>query len=121
MKKPIRVDTTRIQMLDESMFNVACGVCEKLQSKWSILLKTDSKDEPMPVCSLCFLYESEWGRSRAEDLKGYLLEVTNNNPTRKMLLSADNKIASIKDADFILGILVWTSRQWDLSEARVNP
>jgi ribosomal protein L37AE/L43A len=114
--KPLRVDTKLLQILAKDLWNTGCEHCKKPRAKWEM--------QGIPICSLCFLYESQWGRVRAAELGSYLGEVmaqaeekiTAATPRRRMVLGPSGQLTSSDDADFILGILVVTSRRFDAED-----
>lgn len=115
--KPIRIDTSRFQMLDKERWDCACAFCAQPTSKWEMRGPDQSGQETWaPVCSLCFLYKSNWGKTRSGDLSAYLAEVIAKETKRKMVLSPEGALTSIGDADFILGVLVLTSRRFDIED-----
>lgn len=123
--KPLRIDTNRLRLLNKSMWGCACSVCDKLQSKWEMEVTTENASKPgqvepteaIQICSMCFLYESKWGQNRAVDLREYLREVLASDPDRKIILSPEEKLTNIDDADFILGCIVLTSRKFDIEDS----
>lgn len=123
MKKPLRLDTTRFRMLDQESWNIACAVCDKRQSKWELVFpaeKPGEVDTRNPICSLCFLYESKWGKDRAIELNEYLNEIMAQETKRKMILGPTGALTSNDDADFILGILALTSRRFDVEDLQLR-
>lgn len=123
MNVPLLVDTERLQMLDKSAWDLACAVCDKRQSKWELVSpaeKPGTTDTRAPICSLCFLYESAWGKARAEHLQEFLKEVAAENTERKMLLGPNGGLVSIRDADHILGILALTSRRFAIEDLKAG-
>lgn len=123
MKKPLRLDTSLFTMLDKESWNVACAVCDKLQSKWELLTRAAGPgltDTKAPICSMCFLYESRWGKDRAKELQEYLIEVVAQETKRKMLLGPTGGLTSNDDADFILGILALTNRRFDVEDKQLQ-
>ena len=126
--KPLRVDTERLAMLEKDKWSTACAVCGNPRAKWEMLPPPESPGgvtpAASPICSLCFLYETKWGKDRAADLGAYLNDVvatateklTAATPRRRMILGPTGGLTRIDDADFILGILVVTSRRFDLED-----
>lgn len=112
--KALRIDTNRLTMLDKTMWNCACSVCDKLQSRWA--MRTE-EEEPKPICSLCFLYQTKWGQDRKDTLADYLSEISKQQTERKMLISATGELVSPADGDFVVGIVALTSRQFDVEDA----
>ena len=107
-------------MLDKDKWSTSCEHCKLPRAKWEM--------QGIAVCSICFLYESKWGKDRSTELDSYLNEVmaqaseklTASTPRRRMVLGPTGKLVSIDDADFILGILVVTSRRFDVEDAAIK-
>lgn len=138
--KPLRIDTSRMQMMGKGLWNCACGVCDKLQAKWEMRSPPEgagTAETVKPICSLCFLYESKWGKDRLDQINGYLTEVMSvkdakalskmdpleqaaQSQTRKMVLGPAGQLTNITDADFILGILALTSRRFDIEDQKLG-
>lgn len=114
--KPIRIDTSRFRMLDKENWTLECVACGKPHSKWEMLVNSPAGDQWSPVCALCFLFESKWGQDRADQITGFLTEVIAKESKRNMVLTPDKKLTVLDDADFILGILVLTSRRFDIED-----
>lgn len=66
---PMTVDPTKLRPLPKDLWDIACSCCDKPHARWamrtSVLpgLPADGSDA-FALCSLCFLYESAWGKSR---------------------------------------------------------
>jgi len=123
MKKPLRLDTSRFRMLDKESWNLACAVCDKRQAKWELVSpagKPGTVETKDPICSLCFLYESPWGKERALSINEYLDEVMAQETKRKMILGPNGALTNNDDADFILGILALTSRRFDVEDLQLK-
>ena len=123
MKKPLRLDTSRFRMLDKESWNISCAVCDKRQSKWELVISAITPgevDTKAPICALCFLYESKWGKERAVDINEYLGEVMAQETKRKMILGPTGALTNNDDADFILGILALTSRRFDVEDLQLK-
>lgn len=60
------------------------------------------------MCSLCWLYETEWGKERREDIDGMIRAVEAR--TEAFRKTDDGRLWSCRDADRILGAIAVTSR-----------
>lgn len=124
MNKPLIVDTRRLSMLDKEMWSVSCSVCDKRQSKWEMILppsKPGTTETRTPICSTCFLYQSEWGKQRAAHISEFLNEVIAAPETkRKMILGPNGALTNNDDADFVLGILALTSRRFEVEDRHLS-
>ena len=118
--KPLLIDSRFLRPLPQSMWDTACVKCDKRQAKWAFT--PDDEDLPpsedYPMCSLCWLYESDWGKERRSDIDAMILDV--QKVKGKIFQRAKgNKLWSCKDADSILGAIVMTSRMFEI-QARVR-
>jgi len=108
--RPLRLNSRLLRPLPQSLWNISCSMCDKRQSVWEHVDLDDlGARKGTPVCSLCWLYESEWGKKRREDLDQMIhaVEVEKGEIFRKM---ADGSLWSCRDADNILGAIAVTSR-----------
>jgi len=112
--KPLIVDSQYLRPLPKAMWDTACERCDKRQAKWSFLPSEAAPPSgDYPMCSLCWLYESEWGKGRREDLDKMILDVQRAKG-RIFQRAKGNKLWSCKDADVILGAIVMTSRIFEI-------
>lgn len=111
--KPLIIHPKFIRPLPQSMWDVNCAKCDKRQSRWQFF----PSDAPegvkggVLVCSLCWLYESDWGKNRREDLDQMIrdVETTAEEIFHK---TKDGRLWSVRDADRILGAIALTSRMF---------
>lgn len=87
-----------------------CANCDKPQARWDVVIRNEQGGyDPQDICALCFLYESEWGQKRREQIDGVIARVEvkkslsyMRDPEQRLLLCAD--------ADKILGGIAVASR-----------
>lgn len=124
MKKPLLVNTRQLRMLDKESWNLACSACDKRQSKWEMVAPPSgagTTETRVPICSTCFLYQSDWGKERAAHISEFLNEVISQPETkRKMVLGPTGALTNNDDADFVLGILALTSRRFEVEDRHLN-
>lgn len=112
--KPLILDTRYLRPLPKEMFDSACEHCDKRQSKWE--MGPPDSDERHILCSLCFLYESNWGKARVDQIHEIVDDVEKEMGT-KFFRGADGKtLIACKDGDRILGALALTSRAFQLED-----
>ena len=75
--KELLLDTRFIGPLPQSMWGVTCSHCDKPQARWEMKLPDEKEGQSgsVIICSLCFLYESNWAEDRREALDAYIKEV----------------------------------------------
>lgn len=110
-QRPIFLDPKVLRPLPKALWGHACSCCDKMQSVWE-LFETESeyvRRKGKPYCSLCWLYESDWGKERREDIDAMVrrAEITEDRIFRK---ANEGRLWSCKDADSILGFIAFTSR-----------
>jgi hypothetical protein len=109
MHQPLILDPRVLRPLPQSLWGHACSKCDKTQSVWELFAGDPSRRKGEPICSMCWLYESEWGQERRADIDQFIREVEVQAETifRKTL---DGRLWSCKDADRIVGAVAVTSR-----------
>lgn len=126
--KPILVDSRFLRPLPKSMWDISCMACDKIQARWSLHEPTDtaageteaSEDEVYVVCSLCFLYESGWGKARQDEIAA-LIRDAEKQREQGFMRKADNvRLMFPKDADSILSSIALVSRVFEIKRAQVQ-
>lgn len=112
--KPLLIDTRYLRPLPKELFNCPCGKCDKRQAMWE--MGAPGGDEQHTICSLCFLYESNWGKAREDQIHEMVVaveaEVGDN-----WLRGADGKTLLVcKDANRILAAIALTSRAFQAED-----
>lgn len=107
--KAIFLDPKLLRPLPQSLWGHACSRCDKTQSVWELFDLDSSKRKGEPMCSLCWLYESEWGKERRGDIDDMVraVEIQANGVFKK---TDDGRLWSCQEADRILGSIAVTSR-----------
>ena len=75
--KPLIINPRFIRPLPKAMWDVNCASCDKRQSRWQ-LFPSDAPEGVkggILICSLCWLYDSQWGKTRREDLDQMIRDV----------------------------------------------
>lgn len=117
-KKPLVIDTRFLRPLPKDLWRSACSQCDKRQSMWE-LVSPVNPEEVVPVCSLCFLYRSNWSKTRQEDLANMIKDV---EAERKKEFSMEGgQLTRAEDGDRILASLAITSRAFQLADAGQGP
>ena len=80
-------------------------LCDRLEARW----ECSEEHSPGPVCSLCWLYESEWGKLNREKVDRLIsaVEGETGEPFRRR---TDGRLWGGCDADRILGAIAVISR-----------
>lgn len=111
-RKPLIIDPRLFRPLPQALWDVACDRCDKRQARWG--LWSPEKLEVVkgtPICSLCWLFESEWGKKRREDIDNFIhdIEVEVGKPFRR---TDEGYLWSCVDANRVMCALVVTSRSF---------
>lgn len=107
--RPVILDPRVLRPLPQALWGHACSKCDKTQSVWELFAGDPSRRKGEPICSLCWLYESEWGQERRSDIDAMIraVEVQAETIFRKRL---DGRLWSCQDADRLMGSIAVVSR-----------
>jgi hypothetical protein len=109
--RPIFIDPSVIRPLPQSLWGIYCDWCDKRQSKWELFLPEAPSNarKGVAICSVCWLYESEWGKKLSEDIALFIAAVE-KEISRPFQRREDGALAECRDADRVLGAIAVTSR-----------
>lgn len=110
---PMVLDTRMLRPLPEPLWDSSCVNCDRMQSRWE--MGPQGSDECVFVCSLCFLYESQWGQKRRDQLP-FLIHDIEAEKGERFLRTPDDRLLSCKDANDILGAIALTSRMFQVHD-----
>jgi hypothetical protein len=107
------LDPRYLQPLPKALWGVACSCCHRTVARWGLLdpalRSASAEDSLLALCSWCFLYKSEWGKRRQEDIKR-LIKDTEDAMGAVFEKSEDSCLVKTDDADRILGSIAFVSR-----------
>jgi len=115
---PIEVDPRLTRPLPQALWDYSCHLCDKKQARWEVF----SPDKPFPqkkgtpVCAICWLYESDWGKKRAADIEVFIRAVEDEASVR--FLRQNGRLSMCRDADRIFGAIVMTSKMFEVHRHR---
>ena len=116
MPKTIYIDPGTIRPLPKAMQGIGCAVCNRVQSVWERThVRTQQSGDP--VCSLCWMYETGWGKDNKEALSEFVSEVE-DSLSALFKKTEDAKLERCEDADRIMSALVLTTRMFKLKGVR---
>jgi hypothetical protein len=110
--EPLIIDTRYLRPLPKAMWGAVCVNCDKAQSMWEM----GPPEEPNAVCSLCFLYQSQWGEKRVDDIHAMVRDVETHCKETFLRDQDGHTLISAKDGNKILGALAMTSRMFALQD-----
>jgi hypothetical protein len=89
--------------------------CDKVQARWALrdAVPEEGEDEIYALCSLCFLYESNWGLNRQEEIE-VLIKDVENRQDRAFIRTKNGRLLAPKDADQVLGSIALVSRIFEM-------
>jgi hypothetical protein len=119
-KSPVvMLDPERLKPLPRDLFDLPCGKCEKPESRWAFLaVEAGPDDDPIAICSKCFLYESGWGANREEEIRAMVKDV---ETAMGVEFAKDERgfMSNPRDCDRILGAVAYISRMYVIRNAQV--
>lgn len=119
-RKPLLIDTRFLSPLPKAMWDLACARCDRRNSRWQ-LSEPDLNEAPQeeksadpvksvyPLCSLCFLYQSNWGLKRRQDVDDLVRE-TEEEKGKVFEKDIGGQLLNCEDANHILAAIALTSR-----------
>jgi hypothetical protein len=124
IEKPLIVDTNRLRPIPKDLFPdgqlIPCSSCNYPRARWAFMdVESKEGDDPVPVCSRCFLYESGWGEVRQDELKTYIAELVKETK-RPFDLDENQVLKNDKDCDAVLGAITLFSRMMELRTAQYD-
>lgn len=116
LERPLLVDTDRIQpMTDKDLYDSECAHCRQTRARW-LFYTTDGDDKALLMCSICWLYDSNWAKDRREDLDA-LIEDTETEMEELFARDDSGKMTRGSDGDRIMGAIVYLSRMMQMRGA----
>jgi len=112
---PLVLNPAFVRPMPESMWGLACARCDKVQSKWELHEQVQVGDqlevrkEFLPLCALCFLYESNWGQRRRKRLD-HLIEEIEQSLGSKFVMDIGGRLAFAAEGDRVLAAIALSSR-----------
>ena len=108
MKSPLLIDARRIRpILQQKEWDVDCSHCGEAQARFQF--RPIEQDGWLFMCSLCWLYESEWGKNHAEEVAD-LVEDTEREIGTPFKRLESGRLEDPRDSDRILSSVVALSR-----------
>jgi hypothetical protein len=112
--KPLILDPKVMRPLPGALWDISCDMCDKRQARWELATpELLSVRKGTPVCSLCWLYESEWGKPRRDDIDHMIADVE-TEVGREFKRTEDGRLWSCADANRILSSIALTSRLFNV-------
>lgn len=108
---PLIIDPRFLRPLPQSAWNATCSRCGEPRSRWELGM---IGREVKPVCSLCFLYHSQWGEKRLDQIHALVEEMERETGERFFRAADGRSLLQCKDADHALGAIAWVSRHLQL-------
>lgn len=113
---PILVDTSRIAPVpDSKLMGSDCSHCGKARAQW-LFYPSDGPQEKgaLFICSICWLYDSEWSKNRRADLDAMIIEVETS--LGRPFLRDKGQLVDCKDADRIMGAITYLSKMVEMRD-----
>jgi len=112
---PLILNPAFLRPMPEDMWGMACARCDRVQARWEFHEQVQveggfkAREAFMPMCSLCFLYESSWGQRRRVRLNNLIAEIEASIGT-PFLMDPGGRLASASDGDRVLAAISLSSR-----------
>ena len=103
---PLVIDTRLFRPLPQALFRSICSNCDRAQAMWE--MGPGGSSECVFVCSLCFLYESQWGQRRADQIPVLIADIEAEKG-EGFLRAPDGRLLFCKDADGVVGAIALAS------------
>jgi hypothetical protein len=123
-RKPLIIDPRLLMPLPKALWGTACDNCNRAQAKWRVFSPmqrpADGNAIPItdadfsPTCSVCFLYESPWGKQRREDIQRFIADLE-QEMHQKFLLDPSGRLTP-NAADQALGAIALTSKMFEMQD-----
>lgn len=69
----LMIDPDRMRALPEELRDYNCSNCNRRNAGWAFLPTNKGSDpDPIPICSLCWLYLSNWARPRVQEVPEFI-------------------------------------------------
>lgn len=67
------INPARFRMLPPELRDYNCASCDRKNAGWAFLpVDRGPNPDPIPTCSLCWLYVSAWARSRPHEVREFV-------------------------------------------------
>lgn len=112
--KPLLLDPKVLRPLPGALWDLSCEECDKRQARWELtqpdlILSIANPRKGVPICSLCWLYETDWGKERREDIDRMIVDVE-AEVGREFKRAEDGRLLDCQDANRIVASVAVTSR-----------
>lgn len=106
MKSALLINSNHLKPLLREDWDQCCASCSKDRARWMFFPKGEEQKR-MPVCALCWLYESSWGKNRKEEIAEFRRSV--ESEVGKDFLKSGGQLVRCEDADRLLSAIALTS------------
>lgn len=113
--KPLILDPKALRPLPQPLWGMSCAWCDKTQARWEVS-QPDLLREAEPVCSLCWLYDSEWGQQHRPDIDQMIRDIEVEcgfrfeRSTVRTAADQAERLYRYQDGDRVLAAIAVTSR-----------
>lgn len=113
---PVIIDTRLLRPLPKALFKSACSNCDKLQAMWEMGPPDAEAEDRAIVCGLCFLYETEWGKKRNDEIVALAEAVGKEVKGDGFLVDIRGHLLGCADADRLVASIALTSRMFQMQD-----
>ena len=110
---PLVVDTSRVSPITErKLLDSDCSHCGKARARW--FFQPDEVEEgALFICSICWLFESNWGRNRKDEVEA-LIKETEDYMRCVFVRDDEGRLTERDSADRIMGAICYMSRMLEM-------
>ena len=99
------IDTSRLTPLVQNEWGAVCSECRQPQANW---MWRQLAEGGSPICALCYLYKSEWGKTQGAALPTLVRELEDGWDCR-FETNTHGELKFIGDANRVLAALAYLS------------
>lgn len=108
LKTPLLIDARRLRpILSQEEWDVDCAHCAEPQARFQF--RPIESDGWLMMCSLCWLYESEWGKRNKDQIEALIADTEKEmgQPFKRL---EGGTLLDVREGDRILSAVVALSR-----------
>lgn len=103
------LDPDRMRALPDELRDYSCSSCNRRNAGWAFLPSNKGEDpDPVPICSLCWLYLSNWARPRAKEVPEFIARFEQTTG-KQFTKDAGGSLTDHRQADEIVAQLLRAS------------
>lgn len=126
LTKPLLIDPELLAPLPQALQGAACKHCNRPQARWRLAMirKIEGNsgaefiqgdvDDYEPMCAVCFLYDSHWGKQRRKDIDLLIMDIEHERK-QPYLVDGSGRLTP-PAADEVLAAIALTSKMFAIQD-----